>query len=621
MKKSYNSILGLCMGIFLLTACSPEDYESVNENNVLKAADAQVTTTVDQTTNQVTLLMAGEAIYPIWIEEGKTTTYSTINPLSKIFAKAGDHTVYYRVGNHDGISLGIGSTTFHINNSQVDFSSYITMMAGKEWRIDNSVPAHMACGEPNTDGTNWWSAQPNDKKDVGVYDDRLIFSADGTYTYDPGEGGTVYVNKDCSILGNPGTGVDYQSTVAKQTTSYEFDVDGDNVYLVFPAKTLFPYIPTDGAYNNELRLRLESLSPSTMVLIYDNGNIAWHYILTSADEGFKGFNAASDCNMFKNCQFTHSFFYAPNWSQIADPVVDEEPGVNKYVIHLPSATLETWQAQVFWHTDMTTNAVTNYDFSCNIYSTKDHGNVTIKLVKEGNNDVFYFADNISLKAGEEYIFYKSNMAGIEMDKVNLVMDFGGNQENTDITVSNIDIQEHACDGVEAPAEDTDKTVYIYNSDMNLWKTNVDDKGTDGFSTQFFYAPGWSQIADPELTVNKGKYTVVLPSATSEQWQAQVHLITKISGEADTPYDFSCKFVPTKDIKGVTVKLTDTTNDANFFFTNRYDLTAGQEYIVKIPASVLPKGEAKALKLVFDFGGCPDGEQIDIYDIIFQKTAK
>ena len=101
----------------------------------------------------------------------------------------------------------------------------------------------------------------------------------------------------------------------------------------------------------------------------------------------------------------------------------------------------------------------------------------------------------------------------------------------------------------------------------------------------------------------------------------MHVVTDISGEADTDYDFSCKFLATKDIKGVTVKLTDTASDDNFFFANRYDLTAGTEYQVKVPAVKLAQGAAEALKLVFDFGGCPENEKVNIYNIILQKTAK
>ena len=609
-----------------LSACSPEDFDGVSEAGLPLAENAKVTASVDDETNTVTFNMEGDGIYPMWYipvdgkEVTKNPVYSTVNPLQKIWVNSGDYKVYYRVGNRNGMSQGMGETTFHVTNTLVDFSEIVGKLSGKEWRIAATEPAHLACGPSGTDGTEGWKAGANEKAEFGVYDDRLIFGADYSYTYNPGAGGTMYVNTGCSIFPDYHQDTDYMVPVSEQHSSYQLSAEGDDLYLVMPANTCFPYIPADAAYNGELRLRVESITGSTMVLVWDDGNIAWHYILTCASEGFQGFDSNSDCNMWKNCQFTNEFFYTnPDWAQIDNPTVTEKNGA--YTIELPTATAMQWQAQVKFLTDMTTNAVTKYDFSCKLVSTTDHPGVTLKLVKTGDDNSFYFAERIDLKANQEVLFYRSDMDGIDMDNITLVVDGGGNADNTKLTISNIDLQEHKCDGVEAPAEEEDKTVYNYNSASNIWKSHVDDKGDAGFTTFFFYAPGWTEIDAPDFTADKGHYTVELPTATFAQWQAQVHLTTDIPGEADTPYDFSCKFLAKKDIKGVTVKITDTSSDENFFFANTYDLKAGEEYQVKVPASVLKVGAADALKLVFDFGGNPEGEKVEIYDIIFQKTAQ
>lgn len=611
--------------VLAFSACSPEDFDGVSEAGLPLAENAKVSTSVDDETNTVTFKMEGDGIYPMWYipvdgkEVTKNPVYSTTNPLQKIWVNSGDYTVYYRVGNRNGMSQGMGSTTFHVTNTLVNYDEIVAKLAAKEWRIAATEAAHIGCGPSGTDGTEWYKAGPNEKADFGVYDDRITFGNDYSYTYNPGAGGTMYVNTGCTLFPDYHQDTDFMVPVEEFKGSYQLSAEGEDLYIIMPAHTLFPYIPADDAYNGELKLRIESLVGSTMNLVWDNGNIAWHYILTCADEGFQGFNANSDCNMWKNCQYTNEFYYAPGWSQIADPTVTEKG--NAYTIELPTATTDQWQGQVKFLTDMTTNSVTNYDFSCKLTSNTDHPGVTVKLTKTGDDGSFYFADKVELKANQEYIFYKSDMAGIDMDNVTLVLDFGGNAADTKVTVSDIDLQEHKCDGVEAPAEEEDKTVYNYNSESNLWKSHVDDKGDAGFSTFFYYAPNWAQIADPDLSADKGHYTVVFPTACNQQWQAQVHLITDIPGEADTPYDFSCKFVASKDIKGVTVKLTDTGSDDNFFFANQYDLNAGEEYQVKIPATVLKQGAAGALKLVFDFGGTPDDEKIEIYDIIIQKTAQ
>lgn len=71
----------------------------------------------------------------------------------------------------------------------------------------------------------------------------------------------------------------------KKPSSFKLSTEDGNIYMTMPAGTYFPYIPADAAFNGELKLRIESLVGSTMVLVWDYGEIAWHYILTNADEG------------------------------------------------------------------------------------------------------------------------------------------------------------------------------------------------------------------------------------------------------------------------------------------------------------------------------------------------
>lgn len=619
--KKINYILGAFAAVAMsLASCSPEEFDSVDENGLPLAKDAKVTAIVDQTINQVTFKLEGNGVYPIWFLTDGASPYSTQNGLKKIFNSAGDYTMKYRVGNRNGFSQGIGEVSFHIDNSLVDMTKYTTLLSGKTWRIAKDVQGHIGCGEPGTDGLGWYSAAPNEKEASGLYDDELTFTTDGSYTYSPGADGLVFVNTGCTVMpGNPGDGNDFDAAAEQQTATYTIEGRGNDVYLVLPAQTLFPYVSCDNQYNKP-EFRIESITGSELVLVYDDGSIAWHYILTSkADEPtFDGFDPDSEFNMFKGCTFTNSFYYAPGWGQIADPTITADG--NSYTVSLPTATNETWQAQVMFHTDMTTAATSNYDFSCKLMSTTDHNNVTVKLTKEGDDDTYYFEETIKLKAYEEYVFYKSDMPGIDMDAVKIVFDFGGNAENTEVTISDIVLKDHANDdGTVVPSEDEDKTVYIYDSENNLWKVNVDD--TDAYTTSFYYAPGWTQIADPGFSKDGGNYTITLPVATTDQWQAQVKILTNIAAEAETPYDFSCTLMSDKELKGATIKLTDSASDDNYLFEERVDLAAYEEYVFKMPASVMTKGAAGALALVLDFGGCQENTKVVVNNIILQKTAQ
>ena len=626
MIKALKYVGVMLTAIIGLTACSPEQFEGPNQAGVPTIDQANVQVTVDQTTNQVTFVMDNKECYPIWmIPSGKNVVYSTVNGLQRIFATAGDYTIEYRIGNRNGISQATGTATFHIDNSIVNYDQYFNLLAGgsegtgtnKVWRIDNTKAGHMGCGPSGTTGLEWWSAGPNEKAAYGVYDDRLTFTSDGSYTYDPGEGGTTYVNYGCTVFaGYTGYTEDFSMPTAAMTTSYSFSVEGDNLYLVLPANTLFPYIPNDEQYR-EPKLLIESISSTQMELVYDNGNIAWHYILTCGDEGFDGYNSDSEFNLWKKANVSARFWYAtPDWQQREDPDFSMD-GVN-YTFFFPYATTQQWQAQCFLETDIVTTSDKNYDFSAHFKSNVDLKGVTVKLFQTGDDGLAYFVKNIDLKAYDEYVFYVADMPGIDMSAVSLVLDFGGCPDNTEVSVTKVDLQEHAADGIIAPEEE-DQTVYDYNSEMNLWRTLVD--ATGNYTTSFYYAPGWAQISDPGFSMTDGVYTIDLPVATFDTWQAQVHIISTIPGEADVDYDFSCKLTSNTNIGNVTVKLTDVNSDGNYFFAEGVKLNAYEELQVKFPKRKLTEGAASALKLVLDFGGNPDDTQVTVREIVLQKTAQ
>ena len=160
---------------------------------------------------------------------------------------------------------------------------------GKQWFIASAEPAHLGCGPSGTDGTEWWSAAPNDKANYGVYDDVVTFMPNGTYVYDPGEGGTMYVNKEVKAFPETNNGTapeDVMVPTDKQQTTYDFTVEGDDVFLVLPSHTKFPYISNDDQWNTP-KFKIVDLKPKHMELIYDNGSIAWHYILVTEKAGFR----------------------------------------------------------------------------------------------------------------------------------------------------------------------------------------------------------------------------------------------------------------------------------------------------------------------------------------------
>ena len=622
----------------IISACSPEKITHPSEAGIPSATQIEPVISVDQEINQVTFaLPAGtKGLIPVWLFQDKTgdwTQYSAQNGLKKIFTTAGDYSVRMHLMNSNGMSPDFVQKTFHIDNTIMNFDKYNTMLTGgsqKEWRIDNSVAGHMGCGPSGTSGTEWWSANPDDKKDWGVYDNRMTFVLEGNvYQFDPGAAGTIYVNTGISSepygSHNTNDGKDYLYPVEAQTAEWSWEVDGEDLYLILPANTYWPYYANVDFIANP-RFKVESISTKSADLVIDNGEIAWHFTITSgaAEVKFNGFNYNHEANLWKPVDaegaHSYSFFYAPGWTQIADPEVSCAGG--KYTFSLPSATSEQWQAQCFIipTTDLPLSAATNYDFSCILNSSTDIKKVTLKLTDTANDGNFLFTENVNLTAFEDYVFYLSDLPGIDAAAVKMVFDFGGNPDNTEVSVSNIVLKDHAIDdGTVLPSVPEDPVAgpeeYKYDSEANLWKA-----ADAAHSYSFFYAPSWSQLPDPEVENNGNEYLLKLPSATFAQWQAQFHIIpdNPVALESSKSYDFSVVLNSTTDIRAVTLKLTENGNDDNFLFTENVNLTAFEDYIFDL--SDLPGIDAAAVKMVFDFGGNPDNTEVTIKRIVLKDHA-
>ena len=622
----------------IISACSPEKITHPSEAGIPSATQIEPVISVDQEINQVTFaLPAGtKGLIPVWLFQDKTgdwTQYSAQNGLKKIFTTAGDYSVRMHLMNSNGMSPDFVQKTFHIDNTIMNFDKYNTMLTGgsqKEWRIDNSVAGHMGCGPSGTSGTEWWSANPDDKKDWGVYDNRMTFVLEGNvYQFDPGAAGTIYVNTGISSepygSHNTNDGNDYLYPVEAQTAEWSWEVDGEDLYLILPANTYWPYYANVDFIANP-RFKVESISTKSADLVIDNGEIAWHFTITSgaAEVKFNGFNYNHEANLWKPVDaegaHSYSFFYAPGWTQIADPEVSCAGG--KYTFSLPSATSEQWQAQCFIipTADLPLSAATNYDFSCILNSSTDIKKVTLKLTDTTNDGNFLFTENVNLTAFEDYVFYLSDLPGIDAATVKMVFDFGGNPDNTEVSVSNIVLKDHAIDdGTVLPSVPEEPVAgpeeYKYDSEANLWKA-----ADAAHSYSFFYAPSWSQLPDPEVENNGNEYLLKLPSATFAQWQAQFFIIpdNPVALESSKSYDFSVVLNSTTDIRAVTLKLTDVSSDDNFLFTENVNLSAFEDYIFDL--SDLPGIDAAAVKMVFDFGGNPDNTEVTIKRIVLKDHA-
>ncbi|MBQ6917765.1 MAG: hypothetical protein IJQ64_08200 [Prevotella sp.] len=642
MKNLFKYTIGALMAGVTMTACSPEKFDGADPNGLPTVSGVDFNISVDQETNQMIATYTPQAgTYPIWILNG--TQYSTLSEVGYQNPEAGTYNIELKLGNRNGISQAGLPKTFIFNETKIDYTADFRRLCDKEWRIANKEVAHMGCGPAGTAATEWWSAQPNDKKDFGVYDDRITFTADtrkgGTYSYSAGEDGKTYVNTGTTKWGHEDA--DWDATIGNQTAAWSFEVydwedaEGNvtkQTFIQLAANTAFPYISSDAQYENP-KFRIESLTATKLVLVYDapDRSIAWRFILTSApDERLveeQGFDASSDFNLWKGITPNATFYFNPGWASERTGEMEAAyvGGNNDYTVTVPDACADRWQAQFHLHTDLNINAATNYDFSVIFNADKDIDGVTVKLTDEADADAIIDVDNVSLKAGQDVVFWKSDLAGKDLSKVKLVFDFGHATEATKINISNVVLKDHANDdgtivsgGGDNP--DTPTMDWDYESGANLWKAVDDGTLFDAFG-YYFADDGWGGISYSEATHSGDAYEITLPEGLGgSQWQGQFHIDTKLTASAAKAYNFYMVLEADNDCPGVTIKLTDA-GDTNYFCEGRHDVKADEPFIFKLEGATLKEGkDADAIRLFFDFGGSPGGTNIKISKIYFEEAV-
>ncbi len=643
MKNLIKYSMGALFAGVMMTACSPDSFEGADPNGLPTVSGVDYQVNVDQETNQMVVnYTPAPGTYPIWILNG--TQYSTLQEIGYNNPEAGTYSVELKLGNRNGISQAGLRKEFTFNETKIDYSADFRRICDKEWRFANKEVAHLACGEAGTDGTNWWSAAADEKKDFGMYDDRIIFSADtrkgGTFTYNAGADGLTYVNTGTTKWGP--SDADFDATIGNQTSTWSFEVydwadkDGNvtkQTYIQLAPNTAFPYISSDAQYENP-KFRVEQLTASKLVLIYETPerSIAWRFIFTSAAEekAFEGFDANSDFNMWKGITPNMSFYYNPDpgWGNDQTAAFEAlfQGGNNDYTITIPDACYDRWQAQVHFHTDLNISAANHYDFSAIFYSDVDIDGVTVKLTNEADNDAIIDVDNISLKGGEEFIFWKSDLEGKDLSQVKLVFDFGRAKGATVVNVRNIVLKDHANDdGTVLPGDGPGDTPaaqmdWNYEAGSNLWKAVDDGTLFDAFG-YWFADDGWSQIPNDEAKHSGDTYEITIPNGIGgSQWQGQFHIDTKLTASAAKTYNFYLVMEADNDCPQVTFKLTDA-GDSNFFIEERNDVKADVPFILKREGVTLKEGkDATAIRLFFDFGGSPAGTHVKISKIYFEEVV-
>ena len=617
----------------MMTACSPEKFDGADPNGIPSVSGVDFNISVDQETNQMIATYTPQpGTYPVWLVNG--TTYSTLQEVGYQNPEAGTYTIDLKIGNRNGFSQGVVSKTFTFNETKIDYTADFKRLCDKEWRIANKEVAHMGCGPAGTAATDWWSAQPDDKKDFGVYDDRITFTADsrkgGSYSYNAGEDGMTYVNYGTSF-NTEGATADLDVALGNQTSTWSFEVydwedaEGNvtkQTYIQLGANTLFPYISSDAQYQNP-KYRIESLTAKKLVLVYDapDRGIAWRFILTNGEDepddnndtptldwdytsGANLWKAVDDGSLFDKFGY---WFADDGWGELPNQPVATHDG-DVYELTIPDGIGGSqWQAQFHIDTKLTASAAKAYNFYLVLEADNDCPGVTIKLTDSGDSN-FFCEGRHEVKADQPFIYKLEGATlkeGKDADALRLFFDFGGTPAGTHIKISKMYFEE--------------AVVLNYDDARNLWK-GVDEGSVASTFGYWFANDSWTEIAHPECKHNGDTYELTMPEGMGgSQWQGQFHIDTELTASASKQYHFQLVLEADNDCPGITIKLTDD-GDSNFFCEGRHEVKADKPFVYTLKNATLKEGkDAAALRLFLDFGGTPAGTNVKISKIIFKEA--
>ena len=364
---------------------------------------------------------------------------------------------------------------------------------------------------------------------------------------------------------------------------------------------------------------------------------------------WSGYNYDSEFNIWKPAEAagmddTYTY-YNPGWA--AEKTLNFT--TNPYKLSIADVCNDKWQCQLHLvpGAEVALSAEKHYDFSCLVKLNKSVG-MTVKVVQQGNDDLFLFDQIEDTPAGDN-IFYMKDVPGIDATAIKIVFDFGYCEAGTEVEITRITLKDHADnDGTNAP--DKEKPVepepepepegdypaanfaWAVDGAANLWKAVAEGNG----ESYYYYASdgdAWGGVygdtlADevPFMVKNNNSYALTYEKGTGANiWYNQFFIYPKagsfvaldaakkyalqikLSATADTPAFFKLEQYNAEHAKR---------EGATIWEKGEFTITAGEDYVVT--SKIIKDVACDNINLVFAFGGAQAGTTVTIKDICLQE---
>ena len=176
--------------------------------------------------------------------DGSTPVTSTVNTTEHIYSHIGSKTVTIAViaSGKAGIS-STANTTFTIRKDYVPTAELVTMLtndAAKTWKVDSAQAGNIGVGPASSRTPEWYTAAPNEKAGLGLYDDEFTFTKVGN-VFAHKTNNSIFGKKEFLTDFDPSlTGAgDFTLTgtpAANYTEQYAYDGVGGSEFIIFTMK-------------------------------------------------------------------------------------------------------------------------------------------------------------------------------------------------------------------------------------------------------------------------------------------------------------------------------------------------------------------------------------------------
>jgi hypothetical protein len=515
-----------------------------------------------------------------------------------------------------------------------------TSAEGKVWVMDSASKGHLGCGESAANAAGWWSAGPEEKAGTGLYDDEITFYPGGKYVYSSGADGLMYINWGVTAIG-PNPGVEPDIDIEWPLTESTYELDGETITLA--ANTPMVYVPSDYVWENPV-FHVTALTETSMTVVAENPGCYWQMIFKARDIKGPAGPTLNDVELPAEISVAQGEVLALGNINVDDIWVDPdffEANGNMLTFKAVDGDYKfTYDAGAKWIkvVPMYNGEKATYENGKALWIIGDGGGkpTTDQLIGWNTGDAPLPCAQISENTYQITLAMKAEGGSVKVfgqadwgrewtkDKYGTVTDNGffhipGDDGNihtitgtqagyyTFTFVDNGGILDMTVDKVRQTVWDPADATWNKWLNKNL------------LSMSYYYAPGWSQIADPGFADNGDNYVITLPEATADQWQAQVAFHTDMTSSADKTYDFQVVLNSTLDHPGVTIKLVLSgggDNDNIYYFADRHPLTAYEDYVYRMEN--MPGIDMDKISLFFDFGGNAAGTEVTVSNVLFQE---